>query len=259
MGILWFLQKSRKAPDHRLITNRPGRPAQRGRTGRRQGDGLQAANAPGRGEKGQGPTTRSGAEYHLQTAQLKGPADRQGGRALLRAHQRGGERRGRPTGGCPCPRAGTRSADPGPGTAATGDQREPPLPPFESKRFRIPGKGGTQPGAGKGGARGGKGHPPKRARRSWLTAEQKQRRPPRGRPRAAGRRRLAARPPKGSLGGSTRQRAGVRPEQAARGVSCGAMTRRADGGGRFSCPYSPLLASVSASSVMPGHFFPSGL
>lgn len=85
----------------------------------------------------------------------------------------GGNAGAGPPRGCPCPRAGTRSADPGPGTAATGDQREPPLPPFESKRYRIPGKGGTQPGAGKGGARGGKGQSPQARAPKLATCRQK--------------------------------------------------------------------------------------
>lgn len=215
-------------------TNRTGRPAQRGRTGRGKG---RRQGAKRRRERRSPPDAQRSGDAHRPTPASRGVKppvrlSKPRGRGLQAPAGKGGRQ--------PPGRAAQNDAAGEVGPQQGGDA--------DKGRTLHSARGGRAPGAD--------------AQHLADPQTKSIARALKGAAAQPGGRRRAAPPGTGQrcpAGSSTRQRAGERPEQTARGVSCGAMTRRADGGGRFSCPHSPLLASVSASSIMPGHFFPSGL
>lgn len=149
----------------------PGAATRRGRAPPRRRDGAaKAAGAARRSVSGAYPLTcRRRNQGGRQTVRGGGP--------YPCARQRGRERRGGPTGGRPCPSAGSRRPGPGAGTATPGDQGEPPLPPRSQNVTAFRGEWGARRAWGRGSSRG-KGHPAKRERHSLQPADKKPRREP---------------------------------------------------------------------------------
>lgn len=216
----------------RCLANSPGRPAQRGRTGRGKG---RRQGAKRRRERRSLPDAQRSGDAHRPTPASRG----------VKPPQRLSKPRGR---GLPAP-AGKGGRQP-PGRAAPDDAAGEVGPQLggdaNTGRTLHLARGGRAPGAD---ALHFADPPSKSIARALKGAAAQ-----------PGGRRRAAPPGTGQrcpAGSSTKQRAAERPEQIARGVSCRAMTRRADGGGRQSdANASSLLYRLFCAESILRHVLP---
>jgi len=196
----------------RASTNRPGRPAQRGAHGTRQGEGPQGRQWPGRPRRHKDQRRAARAEYSPTPGAIMGPADRRGaGPYPCAPSARAGIAGAGPPLAPPLPEGRERSGDPAQGRRARRPKGAAP-PPANNKRNRTPAGAMAGPG-GEGGGSAGGGAPRQARSQSLMIADKRHRRTPRGRPRQAGRRSQGRAPVGGDDRNRAEQRAGERAER----------------------------------------------